>query len=73
MLRLTVLSRCVKTSPRFTGHCKRLAGDWGKLGEAFKGNDKVNVAHVDCTVDKETCTKFEVSLCLCTSSCKHVG
>eukprot|EP00892_Ulva_mutabilis_P006864 jgi/Ulvmu1/454/UM001_0461.1 len=50
----------VKFYAPWCGHCKRLAGDWGKLGEAFKDNSKVNVAHVDCTVDKDTCSKFEI-------------
>lgn len=42
------------------GHCKRLAEDWGKLGTAFKEDPKIHVAHVDCTVEKDICSKYEV-------------
>lgn len=44
------------------GHCKRLAPVWRELSNAYEGQKEVNIAHVDCTVDKEICTKAEVIL-----------
>lgn len=57
--RLPDATNCCPNSS--AGHCKRLAEDWGKLGTAFKGEEKINVAHIDCTQDKPVCDKFEVS------------
>ena len=45
----------------FAGHCKRLAPTWAELGEALKDNPTVKIAHVDCTVDRDVCTKADVS------------
>lgn len=50
----------IKFFAPWCGHCKRLAGTWKDLGEAFKDRADVNIAHVDCTQDKEICTEAEV-------------
>lgn len=42
------------------GHCKRLAPTWAELGDAFASNDKVEIASVDCTVHKDTCSKADI-------------
>lgn len=44
------------------GHCKRLAPVWRELANAYEGQKEVKIAHVDCTVDKDICTKAEVVL-----------
>lgn len=41
-----------------SGHCKKLAPVWDELSDALK--DKVTVAKVDCTQDKDLCSIFEV-------------
>ena len=38
------------------GHCKQLAPKWTELAER-SFTKKVNIASVDCTVEKDTCTK----------------
>ena len=48
------------------GHCKRLAPTWDELSGVYTANDKVTIAKVDCTVEKDLCKKFEV--CLSTSN-----
>lgn len=40
------------------GHCKKLAPTYEKVATELKG--KVNVAKVDCTVEKNTCSKYAV-------------
>jgi thioredoxin domain-containing protein 5 len=40
------------------GHCKRLKPTWGELATKLKG--KVNIAKVDCTVEKEVCQRYAV-------------
>ena len=54
------------------GHCKRLAPTWKELAAAYKGHDKVAIAHVDCTVSRDVCqtagvrktaTWVEMSMC----------
>eukprot|EP01061_Rhynchopus_euleeides_P040973 TRINITY_DN7082_c0_g1_i1.p2 TRINITY_DN7082_c0_g1~~TRINITY_DN7082_c0_g1_i1.p2 ORF type:complete len:189 (+),score=99.61 TRINITY_DN7082_c0_g1_i1:72-638(+) len=50
----------VKFYAPWCGHCKRMAPDWDKLGEAVDDN-KVIIAKVDCTVEETVCSKFGVS------------
>jgi len=40
------------------GHCKKLKPMWGELANAQKG--KINVAKVDCTVEKEVCARYSI-------------
>lgn len=40
------------------GHCKKLAPTWEELAKSAKG--KFNVAKVDCTVEKASCSRFEI-------------
>lgn len=50
----------VKFFAPWCGHCKRMAPDWEKLGEAVDEN-KVVIASVDCTVEETVCSKYGVS------------
>jgi protein disulfide-isomerase A6 len=43
------------------GHCKKLAPEFEKLGEAFKANKDVLIAKVDCDDHKPLCSKFGVT------------
>ncbi|CAM6034959.1 unnamed protein product [Sphagnum compactum] len=43
------------------GHCKKLAPEFEKLGEAFKSNKDVLIAKVDCDDHKPLCSKFGVT------------
>ncbi|KAG0590603.1 hypothetical protein M758_1G102300 [Ceratodon purpureus] len=42
------------------GHCKRLAPEYEKLGEALKGQKGVLIAKVDCDDHKSVCSKFGI-------------
>lgn len=42
------------------GHCKRLAPEYEKLGEALKGQKGVVIAKVDCDDHKSVCSKFGI-------------
>jgi len=42
------------------GHCKKLAPTWNQLSDAFDSNDAVVIADVDCTVEKDLCSRFGV-------------
>jgi thioredoxin domain-containing protein 5 len=42
------------------GHCKRLAPTWDELAAAAKKDGSFKVGKVDCTVEKETASKFGV-------------
>ena len=51
----------VKFYAPWCGHCKRLAPTWTALAEEYpEGNGKVNVVKVDCTVQKDLCSKHGV-------------
>ena len=52
VLTLALLCRC--------GHCKRLAPTWEKLADRYHDDDLVEVAKVDCTVEKATCQRYGV-------------
>ncbi|PNH04486.1 Protein disulfide isomerase-like 5-1 [Tetrabaena socialis] len=38
----------------------RLAATWKELGEEFKSNPNIVIAHVDCTTDREVCSNAQV-------------
>jgi hypothetical protein len=38
------------------------APTWKELGEAYAEDDQVAIAHVDCTVSRNVCSKLEVRL-----------
>ena len=42
--------------------CCSQAPTWKELGEAYAEDDQVAIAHVDCTVSRNVCTKMEVRL-----------
>lgn len=44
------------------GHCKKLAGIWGQLGDAVKDNENIEIAHVDCTQARDVCETAGVSV-----------
>ncbi|KAL2630715.1 hypothetical protein R1flu_015401 [Riccia fluitans] len=50
----------IKFFAPWCGHCTRLAPTWKELGAALEGEDGIEVAHVDCTTNKETCSKADV-------------
>ncbi|KAI3752580.1 hypothetical protein L2E82_24614 [Cichorium intybus] len=42
------------------GHCKKLAPEFERLGNAFKKATSVLIGKVDCDEHKDVCTKYEV-------------
>jgi protein disulfide isomerase len=51
----------VKFYAPWCGHCKRLAPDYEKAADMLKEKgSKAVLAEVDCTVEKDTCSKNEV-------------
>lgn len=42
------------------GHCKKLAPEYEKLGEALKGQKSVLIAKVDCDDHKSLCSKYGI-------------
>ena len=53
-------STFIKFYAPWCGHCKKLKPDWDKLGSEFV-DSSVTIAEIDCTVDKELCSKEGVS------------
>ena len=62
---------CMETLPGFlpqlnalcivrAGHCKTLAPAWKQLAESFVDSDNIEIAHVDCTTQKQACELAEV-------------
>mmetsp|Transcript_21656 Transcript_21656/g.38246 ORF Transcript_21656/g.38246 Transcript_21656/m.38246 type:complete len:195 (-) Transcript_21656:167-751(-) len=51
----------VKFYAPWCGHCKRLAPDWNKLHDEYMDSTSVQIVDVDCTVQKEVCSRYEVS------------
>lgn len=47
----------VKFFAPWCGHCKRMKPDWDKLGEKYAGSSSVVIADVDCTVERDICSK----------------
>ncbi|CAG8688571.1 17851_t:CDS:10, partial [Dentiscutata erythropus] len=48
----------VKFFAPWCGHCKNLAPTWEELGHKLQ--NKVNVGKVDCTVEKDICSRFKI-------------
>lgn len=42
------------------GHCKRLAPTWKELAAAYKTNNNVQIAHIDCTKNATVCKQAQV-------------
>jgi len=42
------------------GHCKALAPEYEKAAKQLKGKDQGALAKVDCTIEKDLCSRFEV-------------
>ncbi|EFJ23205.1 hypothetical protein SELMODRAFT_99470 [Selaginella moellendorffii] len=51
----------IKFFAPWCGHCKRLAPTWDELGKAIESEAGVEVARVDCTVDRAVCEKAGVN------------
>eukprot|EP01059_Diplonema_ambulator_P027558 TRINITY_DN458_c0_g1_i1.p1 TRINITY_DN458_c0_g1~~TRINITY_DN458_c0_g1_i1.p1 ORF type:complete len:123 (+),score=42.16 TRINITY_DN458_c0_g1_i1:68-436(+) len=50
----------VKFYAPWCGHCKRLAPAWEQLEGEFKDSEKVIVGDVDCTQQRDLCTRFGI-------------
>ncbi|XP_053381906.1 thioredoxin domain-containing protein 5-like [Mercenaria mercenaria] len=50
----------IKFFAPWCGHCQRLAPTWEQLARETKDNEKVKIAKVDCTKQRNTCTKFGI-------------
>lgn len=50
----------VKFFAPWCGHCKSMASDWEAAADTFADNEKVVIAEVDCTENRELCGKYEV-------------
>ena len=43
------------------GHCKRAKPEYSEAAAHFKDNSKVELAAVDCTIERSVCSAYEVS------------
>lgn len=50
----------VKFYAPWCGHCQTLAPTWEKLAESLDSDKSVNIAKIDCTTNRDTCSEFEV-------------
>eukprot|EP00884_Botryococcus_braunii_P017433 jgi/Botrbrau1/4373/Bobra.105_2s0019.1 len=50
----------VKYFAPWCGHCKKLAPAWKDLADHYRGDNQVNIAHVDCTAEKDICSSNEI-------------
>lgn len=50
----------IKFFAPWCGHCRTLAPTWEKLGTALADESGIEVASVDCTTSKATCTKADI-------------
>jgi protein disulfide-isomerase A6 len=50
----------VKFYAPWCGHCKALAPAWNELGDSYAGSSSVVIGDVDCTVEEDLCSRFEV-------------
>jgi len=53
-------SAFVKFQSPWCGHCKKMKPDWDLLGAEFAGSKTVLIGDVDCTVEKDLCSKYGV-------------
>lgn len=50
----------VKFYAPWCGHCQTLAPVWEELANAYKKDDGVSIAKIDCTVHRPICQNFEI-------------
>lgn len=50
----------VKFYAPWCGHCKNMAPAWEQLGKAVADESGIEIASVDCTTSKATCTKADI-------------
>ncbi|KAK8959985.1 Protein disulfide isomerase-like 5-1 [Platanthera guangdongensis] len=41
-------------------HCNKLGTLWEDLGKAVEGEDAIEIGEVDCSLNKEVCTKVDI-------------
>lgn len=50
----------IKFFAPWCGHCRNMAPAWEELGKALEGESGIEIATVDCTTDKATCSKADI-------------